>query len=177
MRSDRAAENTKGVDVAETLHSMREEELKALSDFLFNVVRPIACTYQDAEDHVQEAFLKALRARRDLISVRAWTYTVGRMEAINARRKAARRERHFRRIEVDLAMMPGHFSTRRNLERLCEALQIALLKLPSDQQVVITDQMNGASRAETAGTLGVSETKVCKLFHQACSRLRSVLDY
>lgn len=133
---------------------------------------------QDAEDCLQEAFLRAYRAypRMDgRANFRAWLY---RIAGNTARTQLKRRQRRDgREIELaDEAPAPG--GTEDGLERSerLQAVRAAVERLPAkQQQSLILRKYQGLSYAEIGAALQCSPESARANVYQALKRLRAEL--
>jgi RNA polymerase sigma factor (sigma-70 family) len=126
-----------------------------------------------AEDLVQQTFLSALAALRAGIEVRhlrGWLHQILRNVALRTRASA----------DIDLDPESGHAATdsaQQVAERRMRAVGALseLARLPSRQhEALVQTAIQGRSRAEVAGSMGLSEGAVRQLVHRARETLRSV---
>lgn len=129
----------------------------------------------DAEDLVQEVFLRVLRGWRQFrhtSSARTWIWSITR----NCLREHYRQRHHDRvrtaALQHRITMATDPHSSRFSTDELVDALQA----LSTDQRQVFTCRaIQGLSGKETAAVLGWSDAKVRVTLHRAMKRLREVL--
>lgn len=163
--------------MAEDLRSLQPDELRDLGDRLLRMVGRIVPDPQEAEDAVQDVWVKAL-TKNNLDSVRAWTHKAARWHGVTMRRVAARRgEKLGRRVSLDRANITFDGLTRRDEEDLLAAVRAAVQQLPDiSLRVIITCRMEGRSFEDIGSTLGLHEAAVRRRFHEALKQLRLLLD-
>jgi RNA polymerase sigma-70 factor (ECF subfamily) len=140
-------------------------------------------TLEDAEDVVQDAFLRTLRALGTYDARRpfpAWFFTIVRNVARNA--AAARTVRDGRRTDLEAAEArdaphpPAHDAAER--AELLDHLERAMDGLPPMQRACFRlCGAEGFSAAEVATMLGISESTVRVHTHRARRTLRSALRF
>jgi RNA polymerase sigma factor (sigma-70 family) len=135
----------------------------------------------DAEDAVQDAFVKAHRAlgdHRDDAPFKPWVLTIVANEARNRRRSAGRRTRYELALIEDRASSGEAPSaeaavvaddTRRRLLAAVAALP------PRHRDVVACRYLLSLSEAETAAVLGLADGTVKSRLARALRRLRTAL--
>jgi len=136
----------------------------------------------DAEEAVQDAFLKAYRALgrfRRGAPFRPWLLRIVANEARNRRRSAARRERLALRAAAEVR--PGDAVPSPEAALLAgeqrERLLAAVESLPDDQRdAVACRYLLGLTEAETAAALGVRAGTVKSRLSRALVRLRKTLE-
>lgn len=144
-------------------------------------------TLEDAEDIVQDAFLRTLRALASYDSRRpfpAWFFTIVRNVSRNA--AAARNVRDVRHADIDAAddrvgaraaTCEGAADAAERAELLGH-LERAMDDLPSMQRACFRlCEAEGFSSAEVAAMLGISESTVRVHTHRARRTLRSALRF
>jgi RNA polymerase sigma-70 factor (ECF subfamily) len=144
----------------------------------FSAARRLMSNEADAEDLVQDAFLRALQ-RMDQVDARRgfgpWFFRVLANVAHNARSS-----RELRRTEAELTeVASGEAGADVLMERaeLGEALSGALGNLSARQREVITMfEVDGFSTAEIAAALGIAPETVRWHLHSARKALREVLQ-
>lgn len=144
----------------------------------------LTATLEDAEDVVQDAFLRALRALASYDARRpfpAWFFTVVRNVARNAAASRAVRDRR----RADLAAADAHDGARSPADdgaaergELRGHLERALDDLPPMQRACFRlCEGEGFSTAEVAAMLGVTESTVRVHVHRARRTLRTALRF
>jgi RNA polymerase sigma-70 factor, ECF subfamily len=128
----------------------------------------------EAEDHLQETFLRAWRAVTrqplDLETIRPWLFTVARRIAIDATR--AKQIRPTEVIVAELARVAGADN---EIERLVqvEAVRGALLSLREEHRSALIELFyNERTAKEAASVLGVPEGTVKSRVHYGLQALR-----
>jgi RNA polymerase sigma-70 factor, ECF subfamily len=144
-----------------------------------NVARNILGTSSDAEDAVQETFLKVQRgiaSFRGQSSFVTWTYRVLVNTCYDLRRSRVRRKEHSQEEPEEAAKRPEprarvtHPSLRMALERALETLT------RHQRDVFLLYEVEGFRHAEIATMLEISETASKNTLFQAKKNLRAVLD-
>jgi RNA polymerase sigma-70 factor (ECF subfamily) len=130
----------------------------------------------DAEDCLQECFIRVWEGRRHLAEVRnirAYLFTTLRNVFLNHQRAEAREMRR----RADRAEMPGLVLAGPADERIEPArLDKALTALPLEQrQVVILKVWGGLTLAEIAGVLDEPENTVASRYRYGLDKLRRLL--
>ena len=127
----------------------------------------------DAEDIVQEAFVRFWRTRRD-ISNRGLLYASVRSIALDFLRRDSRRARResVAMAEVDQSVAPA-FEMEDDSQR---ALVAALEGLPCEQREVLTLKIwNDLTFAEIASALGISQNTAASRYRYALAALKKNL--
>lgn len=135
---------------------------------------------QEAEDAVQEAFVKAhgaLHRVRPELPLRPWLMRIVANTARNRRRSAVRRTRAHDRAR---ALDAGHHARPADVDALAGLgdlpLWAAMAQLSSrDRRVLSLRYIAGLSEAETAAALGVAPGTVKSRASRALGRLRALL--
>jgi RNA polymerase sigma-70 factor (ECF subfamily) len=141
----------------------------------------LVCPEADADDAVQEAFLKAYRALprfRSGSPVRPWLLRIVANEARNRRRSAGRREGlALRAAAADPAgrVEPGPEPAVIAAETRAELLRAVRLLRDDDREILGTRFILELSEAETAETLGLPRGTVKSRTSRALGRLREIL--
>ena len=141
----------------------------------------LVCPEADADDAVQEAFLKAYRALprfRAGSPVRPWLLRIVANEARNRRRSAGRREGlALRAAAADPAshVEPGPERAVIAAETRAELLRAVGLLRDDDREILGTRFILELSEAETAETLGLPRGTVKSRTSRALARLREIL--
>lgn len=149
---------------------------------LFRLARAVVRDAREAEDVVQEAYVRAF-THLDRFEGRArfatWLSRIALHEAL----ARVRRVRRFAAVEKEVTLSdlpaarpPGPEEQAANRE-LASALAAAVDGLPeSHRAVFVLREVEGLSTAETAGVLGLSEPNVKVRLHRARAALRSDLE-
>jgi RNA polymerase sigma factor (sigma-70 family) len=151
-------------------------------DFVAHAAR-ILGNRHDAEDVVNEAFARVLRADPDLQAPEALTgyvYRVVRNEATD-RGSQITRDRNARRPDPDLADLDDRLVSRDRPidERVCDevALGVALHVLSERQRQCFTLRfLDGLSVRDTAARMNISDGNVKRLCHEVRTRIAAVLE-
>ena len=146
--------------------------------------RTLAAAAADAEDVVQEAFVRLWQARRrwqPTASVRSYLFTITTRLCLNRRRSLRRRPRHEPLPGPDEPLHPGDPSA--NPERLAFARQLRaavageLAVLPQNQRAaLLLRHEGGLSYQEIAFALDTTPSAVESLLSRARARLRANLS-
>lgn len=130
----------------------------------------------DAEDVLQECFVRAWESRSRLAAVgslRRYLFTVTRNVFLNLRRTETREQR--RRIEGagrSSLIVKGPPGSEMDMERINRALQ----NLPEDQKEIVVLRIWGRlTSAEAAQVVGVSENTASSRYRYALEKLRNQL--
>jgi RNA polymerase sigma-70 factor (ECF subfamily) len=166
-----------------------EQLMRSHNRMLFRTARAILRDDAEAEDALQEAYLRAYRAMgafRGEAKLSTWLARIVANEALARRRKAVRRAEIVpirAGVEQDeLAQQadprspegPADLAERRELRRLLEASIDGLSD--SFRAVFVLRAVEGLSVEETAAALGLPEATVRTRFFRARGRLRKVLS-
>jgi RNA polymerase sigma factor (sigma-70 family) len=141
----------------------------------------LVCPEADADDAVQEAFLKAYHALprfRPGSPLRPWLLRIVANEARNRRRSAGRREGlALRAAAADPAahVEPGPEQAVIAAETRAELLRAVGLLRDDDREILGTRFILELSEAETAETLGLPRGTVKSRTSRALGRLREIL--
>ena len=141
----------------------------------------LVCPEADADDAVQDAFLKAYRALprfRAGSPLRPWLLRIVANEARNRRRSAGRREGlALRAAAADPAadVEPGPERAVIAAETRAELLRAVGLLRDDDREILGTRFILELSEAETAETLGLPRGTVKSRTSRALGRLREIL--
>jgi RNA polymerase sigma-70 factor (ECF subfamily) len=141
------------------------------------IARRLLGNVEDAEDLVQEAFMRALDRLGTFDDTRAfapWFYRLLINTGINARKSRAMRMAEPERSDVpSRGAGPDEVTERRELR---ERFAAALATLPPRQRLVVSMfEVDGLSTAEIAEALGISRETVRWHHHQARHTLRNAL--
>jgi RNA polymerase sigma-70 factor (ECF subfamily) len=167
----------------ENERSEAEVDLAALVEdygpLLFRVAHSIVRSRAEAEDVVQDAFVRVLQHRRSLPAVRemrVWLVRIAWNLALDRRRK-------LRPEQIDAAFASSLAAATVPADRaLGESRQLASLleaieRLPKvERQVLLLCAVEELSTAEVATVVGKSESAVRALLYRARSRLRELVD-
>ncbi len=142
----------------------------------------LVCPEADADDAVQEAFLKAYRALsrfRAGSPVRPWLLRIVANEARNRRRSAGRREGLALRAAAAAPTLvepgPGPEPAVIAAETRAELLRAMRLLRDDDREILGSRFILELSEAETAETLGLPRGTVKSRTSRALGRLREIL--
>jgi RNA polymerase sigma-70 factor (ECF subfamily) len=141
------------------------------------IARRLLGNVEDAEDLVQEAFMRALDRLGTFDESRAfapWFFRLLINTGINARKSRALRSTESERGDVpSRGASPHDIAERREIR---ERFRAALTMLPPRQRLVISMfEVDGLSTAEIAEALGISRETVRWHHHQARQALRGAL--
>lgn len=140
---------------------------------LTSFVRRLLPTAEDAEDVVQETFLKAFQARESFdgrASLKTWLYTI----ALNVARDRSRRRSAGRLDERELA---APADLRAEHSELAERVRRLVQSLPEGQRAVFClYRYEGVAYDEIARMLGVTIGTVKAQMHQALQKVRAGLE-
>jgi RNA polymerase sigma-70 factor (ECF subfamily) len=131
---------------------------------------------QDAEDLVQQTFLRLHRARHDFDgsrTLRPWLYTI----AMNLRADFHRRRGRNREFVVE--KMPEPTDEASDIRRLrdAQAVQVAIEQLSEgSRRVIELHWFEGFTFAEVADILGISRSAAKTRAHRAYQTMRAALD-
>jgi RNA polymerase sigma-70 factor (ECF subfamily) len=136
--------------------------------------RQWVATRADAEDVVQEAFVRFWRSRHRVTDPAAYLYACVKHCALDWRRgrlRQARREAAAARPEAETWFVgPLEQQERR------AAIEAALLRLPEDQREVLVLRIwGGLPFPQIAATLGASANTVASRYRYALAKLRTQL--
>ncbi len=149
---------------------------------VYRVARQMVSTHDDADDVVQETFLRAYEALprfRGDAELDTWVYRIVMNVSRNALRARSRRRRLLAVFGREAPVLgrqpvgPGDGMERREArDRVVEALD----SLPGHlKEVVVLFDLEGLAGVEVAQVLGVAPGTVRSRLHQARRRLRSAL--
>jgi RNA polymerase sigma-70 factor (ECF subfamily) len=133
--------------------------------------------HHDAEEVVQDAFMRALASLRKSdrpMALRAWLYTIVRNRALDELRKP-----HRRRLEDELEQLkladprPASDPFQSLLRRdALDGIVAAINELPERQRTaLVLRELDDRSHDEVAGTLGISRGASKTLLHRAKANL------
>jgi RNA polymerase sigma-70 factor (ECF subfamily) len=149
------------------------------SPLLYRVALSIVRNSAEAEDIVQDAFLRVLQRRHllaEVAEIRPWLVRIAWNLALDRRRR-------IRPEQMDDLFAAGLVSATLPADRtLAEATEIrrvlaAIERLPSkERQALLLSAMDELSTAEIATVLGCTESSVRSLLFRARARLRQRLE-
>jgi RNA polymerase sigma-70 factor (ECF subfamily) len=140
----------------------------------YAVARSIVTVHEDAEDAVQEAFVRAYRALDRFNLGQAFGPWLNRIVA-NAALDLARRRKVRATDELNEALA-GSFHDPAEADELKQRLRDALEKLPERMRsVLVLHDVEGYAHAEIGMTLGIPEGTARSDLHHARQRLRGML--
>lgn len=158
-----------------------EQLFKRFGRSLFTTILRIVRNYDDAEEVLQESFLKMhrrLASLRTTSGFYSWAYTISVNTSINfLKSRDSRRESQLERTQWDSIAAPADCGGETAMIR--EAVQSAIEKVPPKQRAVLVMRVyDGMDYASIARTLGCSEGAAKANFFHAMNKLRKYLsDY
>jgi RNA polymerase sigma-70 factor, ECF subfamily len=168
---------------AETTEQSRQELLRWFDELRGPVCRYLMCqgaSQADAEDAVQEAFLKFHRhldIRGDRTNLAGWVFQVARNHLRDDRKSA----RHRRTVPLEDAIT-HQADSRKGPEygalsrERAERLRSAIEKLPEQQRECMLLRASGLRYREIAEIMGINAASVGSLVHRAVERLNKDLS-
>jgi RNA polymerase sigma-70 factor, ECF subfamily len=160
------------------------------ADPLYNLARYLSASPSDAEDLVQETFVRALAARIEPdTNLKAWIFRILRNAFIDGRRRERRSpiEGGLDTIDPDPAWEPpedgiealrGDPELERMRSIVAAELEAAVRSLPEASRAVILLDLEGFSETEVAEVLGCAVGTVKSRLSRARATLRTKLrDY
>ncbi len=149
-------------------------------DLVFNLSRRLTDNRQDAEDLVQDTYLRAFRAWTDLRRpkrVEPWIATICLNLARSGYRTRARRPSEVPLEDWMVAQRPGMDPESRAIQRIeREELYSAMHELPDQQRVAITlVDLSGLSTFEAAEAMGTPRGTVLSRLHRGRRTLARLL--
>ncbi len=142
---------------------------------VYSVARAIVLTHEDAEDAVQEGFLRAYQALATFDPGKPFGAWLNRIIA-NAALDLARRKK-VRNTEELSDSMPSPFRDPAEDAELRARLQDALAKLPErSRAVIVLHDVEGFTHAEIGEMLGIPGGTARSDLHHARQRLRGLLE-
>ena len=128
----------------------------------------------EAEEVVQEAFMKLAQQRTRPGHVRGWLYTTVRHAAISRIRSSSRRRAREEKVSED---EPGCFERHPGDYLDAKTAQQALDTLPANEKEIVTLRIwAGLTLKEIAGIVGGSVPTVFRQYRAALGRLREAMD-
>jgi len=130
--------------------------------------------HADAEDAVQDAFVRLLKARNAPDDPLAYLYACVRTAAIDAARTRARRKR----VDETRSASERVFGPAPEQAELSTTVEGALAGLSDEQrEVVVMKIWGGLTFAQIAAALGISPNTAASRYRYAIERLESVLAH
>ena len=130
-------------------------------------------THADAEDAVQDAFVRLLKVRNRPDDQLAYLYSCVRSAAIDAVRTRARRKR----VDEGRSSPESVFEAANEQAELAVSVESALAQLPGEQrEVVVMKIWGGLTFTQIAGALGISANTAASRYRYAIERLESTLS-
>lgn len=164
----------------ERMQQVKEDEIAKLYPYLIDVVDIMVQNYHDAEDIVQDAWVKVLESNvaydPEKSSYRTWVTTFAISEAIdflrNPRRKAASLDSDEMRDLIEAQWDESHERYDANID-----INSSILKLPEEEQRILKLMWEkGYTEKEIAVMLGLTDRQVVKrLYMKARAHLRPLL--
>jgi RNA polymerase sigma-70 factor, ECF subfamily len=180
------------LDVREGNAAAFEELVLRYQGRLLTVLRHLVGSREQAEDLVQEAFLRVYRARESYqpdAKFSTWLYTIANHLAANALRTRSRRPETTlpgqdsgpmgaRPLDKMLAASSGQMPARQlDKAEMREIVQMALESLgPRQRMAVLLSKFEGMSYAEISAVMGLSPQAIKSLLSRARENLREVLQ-
>jgi RNA polymerase sigma-70 factor (ECF subfamily) len=150
---------------------------------VYRVAAHMVGAHEDADDVVQEAFLRAYRSLgrfRGDAAVETWLYRIVANVAVNHLRQRSRRRRFVGRLmrrPAAVARASESPAAQAEAVEVRAIVRDALDELsPDHRAVVVLFDLEGLTCAETARVLGVPEGTVRSRLHHARGRLRRRLE-
>lgn len=140
--------------------------------------RPSGDVVSSAEDLAAESWLVAARSIADFDGDRdafaGWLFGIARNQALNARRRALRRDTHAVPTSDD-ALVWGSYDGPAESVAGADWTRWALAQLPPrESEVLASMEVAGLDAAQTATALGMSVTAVRVARHRGLARLRKL---
>ena len=131
-------------------------------------------THADAEDAVQDAFVRFLQVRRRPDDPVAYLYACVRTASIDAARTRARRKR----VDEKRSGPESVFADASDQAELTASVQAALAALPQDQREVIVMKIwGGLTFSQIAAALDLSPNTAASRYRYALERLEPSLSH
>lgn len=139
--------------------------------------RPSGDVVSSAEDLAAESWLVAARSIADFDGDRdafaGWLFGIARNQALNARRRALRRDTHT--VPTDDAVVWGSYDGPADGVVGADWTRWALAQLPPrESEVLASMEVVGLDAPQTASALGMSVTAVRVARHRGLARLRKL---
>ncbi len=137
---------------------------------LLLLARQYLATAEEAQDALQEGFVKFWRTRERARDLVAYLFTCVRSAALDLRRSRVARAGRERAAESDYFVAPAELDDRR------QALETALQTLPEEQrEVVVLKIWSELTFAQIAAALHISANTAASRYRYALARLQSAL--
>jgi len=131
-------------------------------------------THADAEDAVQDAFVRLLKLRHAPDDRLAYLHSCVRSAAIDAARTRARRKR----VDEKRSVPESVFEPTPDSIDLSTSVESGLAQLPDEQrEVVVMKIWGGLTFAQIAAALTVSPNTIASRYRYAIERLETVLAH
>lgn len=166
------------------------EDTLAHADALYNLARYLTRDPTEAEDLVQETFLRALRGWHEFApgtNLKAWLFRILRNEFVSRYRRAVRRpaadpydttEPSPEKAATGDAQPRGVFGPDQLRRVLSSEIETTLRSLSDDARTVILLDLEGLTEGETAMVVGCAVGTVKSRLNRARAALRAKLaDY
>jgi RNA polymerase sigma-70 factor (ECF subfamily) len=158
-----------------------EAQALAHADALYNLARYLTGSDGDAEDLVQETYVRAIAARKSFDGryLKAWLFTILRNTFIDARRK--RKNEGARPIDADLDgpidadWLRGDVEIHHLRDVVARDIERALMTLSEDARAVILLDLEGMNEVEVAQIMGCAVGTVKSRLSRARLLLRRQL--
>ena len=139
---------------------------------LLAYLQSVLCSRTDAEEALQEVFVRLVRKRRHLVkarNLRAYLFQIARHEAATCAKKR-------RRQPVDAAPWLVAAEGIAPDQDLADDLAKALAALPDEQRtVIILKVYQGQTFQEISETLGISQNTAASRYRYGMEKLRTLL--
>lgn len=144
-----------------------EEAVHTYGSKLFRYVYTLLCSYQDAEDIVQDVFISAYQGHAgfDGKNISAWLYKIAYNKSIDHMRR--NHAVSFQELHEDTSIVEQKYDT-----GYSPAIISALRKLSNEDRAIVLGRVTESlSYTELAGRLGISEPAVRKRYQRAKKKL------
>jgi RNA polymerase sigma-70 factor, ECF subfamily len=129
---------------------------------------------EQAEDVVQEVFVRLMQQIVEVEHVKGWLYRAVRNVALNRVRAAGRRRR---REETAGADVPGWFQPDPGMEIDARQAELSLGALPADEREIITLRIwGGLTLGQISSVVELSVATVFRKYRDALERIRKELE-
>ncbi len=171
------------MDEAELIRRIKNGEIELFNGIvekyrqkLYSVAWRILRSREDAEDVLQEAFIKAFKSIKDFreeSSLSTWLYRI----VVNMSIDFSTRKKRFKIVELHENIEAMDNPERSfKIKNLREDINKAILSLPERQRAVFTLRFYEHMKfSDISEILGVSEGAVKAQYHHAINKLRSAL--
>jgi len=144
---------------------------------LIDMLRKMRLNLDDAEDQVQDTFLKHMKTRDTIHSDRAWLRQVARRRALALLRTTRRRvDLLGRPVALDLVQSSSDPTAEAERNELIDAVRSAVGRLSYRYRVVVELWMSGRTHREIGSLVGCSSKVSERVFKRALALLRGRLD-